>query len=179
MARIALKSAAAGILTAGAAAAALAIGAAGAQTPDEDATLTRLEAADYAAHAGKLFQRADIDKNGVLDAREYHALAIVTAELSRLNRAVMVDVEDSPQMITLDYDGPASLSQGERARIDAVSARAFFNAAGADNLMSADEFVALELERFADADRNDNGVLTRSELTRLAARNAHLAKSQV
>ena len=141
-------------------------------------TLTRLEAAQYAEHASALFTQADINQDGLIDAREYRALAIVTAELSRLSRSVTLLVGGEARGVAISYDGPASLSRAERARIDAVSARAFFLAAGADNAISADEFVAFEMERFASADRNGNGVLQRKELTQLAAGNAGLPRGQ-
>ena len=67
------------------------------------------------------------------------------------------------------------MPQGERARIGAVAAREFYHAAGEDARLTEDEFIAFELERFSDADKNRNGVLDAYELKTFAARTARIA----
>ena len=55
---------------------------------------SKLEAAAAAANASRLFDRADLDKNGALDREEHEILAVVTAELAQLNGFVSIDAAD-------------------------------------------------------------------------------------
>lgn len=84
-----------------------------------------LTADEAAAHTNAIFARADIDGSGKLDANEYAALAIVTAELSRLNGFYALDIGDGREFVPLPVSAPGALSQAEHARVDAV-ARAEF-----------------------------------------------------
>ncbi|MEO0400436.1 MAG: hypothetical protein AAF224_13555 [Pseudomonadota bacterium] len=129
----------------------------GAETP-----VTTLEAEEVQTHAETLFRQADLDKNGDLDRDEFAALSIVVAELSRLNGFVAILDGDSRSAAPI---APApSLTIADRIRIDAVAAREHAIAAGADARLDLAEYVGLELNRFAAADRNRNGVLKAGEL---------------
>lgn len=132
----------------------------GAFEPAYGGPLAKFEMADVPAWAEEDFTRTDSDANGALDAREFGALAIVTAELAHLNGFVYVDAHT----IALPIDSPAAISQSERARIAAVAAREFYLAAGDNDAVSRAEFVAHKLEKFRHADRNRNGILSTTEL---------------
>lgn len=140
-------------------------------------TLTRLSAEAARANAEETFARADLDKSGALDAREYAALALVTAELSRLNGYVAYDMQGGVQTVALPVKSPEALTGGERARVLAVAYSNFYAAAGDDGQMSRDEFSGETSKRFKEADRNRNGVLARSELVTYAAKEASVLRS--
>ena len=129
------------------------------------------------AHANAIFARADIDGSGKLDANEYAALAIVTAELSRLNGFYALDIGDGREFVPLPVSAPGALSQAEHARVDAVARAEFYAAAGEDGLMDRQEYVGEQAARFLDADRNGNGMLAKAELTSFAARAAMISRS--
>lgn len=133
----------------------------------------RLTRAEAAAHAAAVFQRADLDRSGALDADEYAALAIVTAELSRLNGFIALGEDGA--VVALPVAKTAALSRGERARVEAVARQAFYVAAGADAKLAAAEFAAAEAAAFDAHDRNGNGRLAQQELSAFAARQAQLA----
>lgn len=134
---------------------------AGAATAD---TLTK---SDAVAHAAAVFHRADQNKDARLNADEFASLAIVTAELAHLNGYIEIE-GDAPRLVALPIDRPSALSVGERARIEAVARNTFYSAAQGDGALNEAEFVAVELERFRDADRNRNGALRKSELAKFA-----------
>ena len=136
-----------------------------------------LTADEAAAHANAIFARADIDGSGKLDANEYAALAIVTAELSRLNGFYALDIGDGREFVPLPVSAPGALSQAEHARVDAVARAEFYAAAGEDSLMDRQEYVGEQAARFLDADRNGNGMLAKAELTSFAARAAMISRS--
>lgn len=135
-----------------------------------------LTADEAAAHSNALFARADLDGSGALDANEYAALAIVTAELSHLNGFYALDIGDGREFVPLPVKTGA-LSQAEHARVDAVARAEFYAAAGADGVMDRAEYVGEQAARFLDADRNGNGMLAKAELTTFAARAAMIARS--
>jgi len=122
--------------------------------------LSSLEIVDAAAWAGESFDRTDTDGNGLIDANEFSALSIVTAELAHLNGFLHVNA----QIIALPIEAPTAISSVERARISAIASREFYIAAGDDSGISKAEFVNHKLEKFHNADRNRNGVLNATEL---------------
>lgn len=139
--------------------------------------LKRLQIETAADHATALFQRADLNDDGVLNELEYQALAVVTAELARLNGFVSVMVDGGVRTVALSREPLAPLSGADRTRIEAIAFRDFQLAAGADNAISEGEFVQETLERFHNADRNRNGVLAKSEIKVFAANAARLPQT--
>ncbi len=140
--------------------------------PYDGAALTTLSQAEIANHAQLVFARADLDRNQALDVDEYTALAVVTAELSRLNGFVVVEKGETVGTIELADAGPAALPRSEHIRIAAVAQNAFYAFAGADGRMSAEEFAAAQGAVFDAADLNRNGKLGRRELSIFAQRQA-------
>jgi hypothetical protein len=136
----------------------------------------KLEAASAATSAEATFARADIDKSGALDANEYSALAVVTAELARLNGFVAIETGGEPQIVLLPIEAPGALTGGERARVDAVARTNFYAIAGEDSLISRDEYLGDQAARFIEADRNGNGALAKTELVAYAAREALISR---
>ena len=111
-----------------------------------------------------------------LTREEFLTLAVVSAELARLNGFVPVDYAGGVRTAALprvDAWGPA-----ERARIEATAERDYDLFAGVDERMSGEEFVAFRLEALTAADLDRNGVLTGSELVRFAALEARLPSRQ-
>ncbi|MBI1364948.1 MAG: hypothetical protein GC153_03205 [Alphaproteobacteria bacterium] len=140
---------------------------------DRPSSLRSLSAADAAADAAATFERADLDKSDALDIEEYASLAVITAELARLNGYVRLAADDALP-IALPIRAPEALAGAERARVEAVARRDFYRIAGDDGRISKREFLAAAAERFAAADRNRNGVLAKRELAAFAARKASL-----
>lgn len=118
---------------------------------------------DAARDAARLFNRADMDANGVVDVEEYAALEVVEAELARLNRAVVIDGV-SLRHIELPAEVADRLSAGERARVDAVARREFHVWSDTENGLAEEAFVALRLARFDAADGDQNGRLQGDEM---------------
>lgn len=141
--------------------------------------IAELTRARSAAMSEAIFVRADLDESGDLDANEYAALAIVTAELARLNGFVVLAADGADEIVALPVKAREALGSGERARIDAVARAEYYAAAGADGRMSLAEFAAERAANFAAADRDRNGRLTHRELSAFAAAEARLARSEV
>jgi hypothetical protein len=135
--------------------------------PAYGAAATALEARASARHAAEVFDRADLNNDGDLDAEEYEVLAIVTAELSRLNGFIGVDAEAGLRTVAVPRGEP-SLSGAEKARLKERAAAEFAAIAGDDQRLGADEYVTAELERFLASDADRNGVLTGVELSAYA-----------
>ena len=147
------------------------------ESPDayDGEALKTLSEADIAGHAERVFARADMDASGTLDADEYTALSVVTAELARLNGFVVIEREDEPARIEIATGEPASLPEAEHIRIAAVAQTRFYGFAGDDGVMTADEFAAAQAWLFASADFNNNGQLAKRELAVFAKQQASLA----
>ncbi|MCA8889226.1 MAG: hypothetical protein KDA46_10380 [Parvularculaceae bacterium] len=133
-----------------------------------------LEAEAAARHASAVFDRADLNADGELDAREYEALSIVTAELARLNGFVSVDFDGVAAPVALPITAPKAMTSAERIRVEAIASREFHLVADGDDAITHDEYVSAQLELFAAADQNRNGVLSARELQSYAAWQAHL-----
>lgn len=127
----------------------------------------RLSVAELRAHADAIFDCADLDKSGALDASEYAALALVTAELSRLNGFVALHVGAESRVVPLPRQ-QFEVTRAERVRIEAVARRAFYSAAGDDSALERFEFAGMLAERFAALDANRDGSLARRELSAFA-----------
>ena len=124
-------------------------------------------------HAATLFARADADADGVLNADEFTALSIVTAELARLNGFIVVETPEEPATI---FVGPAarSMTQAEYARVAAVARNKFYVFSNGDGAMSIDEFANLQKADFEAADLNNNNRLGKRELALYGQRQAKL-----
>ncbi|MEL7487767.1 MAG: hypothetical protein AAGJ87_11200, partial [Pseudomonadota bacterium] len=130
--------------------------------------LTTLDYETVEENAEATFEQADLDDSGALDADEFAALSIVTAELSMLNGFLSYKTDDGLQTVALPVAAPHVVSRHDKTRLDAVARRAFYRAAGEDAALSAEEFVGLKTAAFHDADNNGNGRLSRSELDAFA-----------
>lgn len=137
---------------------------------------TQLEAATVAATAKSVFSRADLDNDGILSRDEFLTLAVVSAELARLNGFVPVDYAGGVRTAALPRAD--AWDQVERARIEAAAERDYALFAGVDQRLSGEEFVAMRLESLTAADLDRNGVLTGAELGRFAAIEARLPSRQ-
>ncbi len=144
--------------------------------PAYGALATQLEASTVAATAKSVFNRADLDNDGILSRDEFLTLAVVSAELARLNGFVPVDYAGGVRTAALPRVD--AWTSTERARIAATAERDYALFAGADERMSGEEFVAMRLETLTAADLDRNGVLTGTELGRFAAIEARLPSRQ-
>ena len=152
----------------------IAAGAAIAATGGDDAEAyaadtVALDVAQASISAGALFDRADLNQDGALDQDEYAALSIVRAELARLNGFVWFEADGVSVAAPVAEANASPLSIAERIRIETVSSFAYHTAAGADDVLDRNDFIAHELERFQAADTNDDGVLVDAELTKIAS----------
>ncbi|NWG71665.1 MAG: hypothetical protein HXY23_08685 [Parvularculaceae bacterium] len=136
------------------------------------ARIAQLTETEAAAHGAARFVRADLDGSGSLDADEYVSLVLVTAELSRLNGFVALAAGGRDEVVALPLDAPGALGVGERSRVEAVARGEFYAIAGSDGLMSASEHAEEAARRFAAADRDRSGVLSKRELEAFAGREA-------
>ena len=133
----------------------------------------QIEAATVAETAKAVFDRADLDNDGQISREEYVTLAVVTAELARLNGFVPVDYAGGVRTAPAPQGAPWSAK--ERARVAASAEREYALYAGEDERMTNAEFVAARLEAMAAADLDRNGVLTGAEMLRFAASEARVA----
>lgn len=157
-----------------AAVAGLVNGAAVVPAPAYGAPAQSLEAAAAAHNAASLFDRADLSNDGALDDEEFVILAIVTAELARLNGFVAIDLEGSARTVALP--GLRSpLNAAEKSAIGERAFREFARLAGDDERLARDEFVGAALERFLVSDADRNGVLAGGELSAYAQHQSRLA----
>lgn len=137
---------------------------------------TQLEAATVAATAKMVFARADLDNDGTLSSEEYLTLAVVSAELARLNGFVPVDYAGGVRTAPLPRAG--AWTSAARARVQAMAENDYEVFAGDDQRMSREEFVASRIEMLTAADLDRDGLLTGAELLRFAAIEARLPARQ-
>jgi formylmethanofuran dehydrogenase subunit E-like metal-binding protein len=142
--------------------------------PAYGAPIDRLDATIAASQAERVFNRADLDNDGSLSQDEYTVLAVVSAELARLNGFVAIDISDGVRTVAVSTGGKQSLSSTERARINERATREFRVVAGDDERLASDEYITAQLEQFLSNDLDRNGVLTGSELATFA-----LAQSKI
>lgn len=143
-----------------------------AASPYEGASLTRLSQDEAATHASKVFARSDRNGDNALDADEFAALSIVTAELAQLNGFVTIEHDEGAKTIALAAAGKGALPASEHVRIDAVSRHVFYSFAGADGVLDAQDYARLQDAMFAASDLNASGDLSRRELSAYARRQA-------
>ncbi len=139
-----------------------------------DNVVSSLSRDEIADHAKRVFARADRNADSVLDVDEYTALSVVTVELARLNGFITIETGEEPGVVELPGAASAALTTSEHTRIAAVSQTAFYVHAGADGVMTADEFVAAQQAFFDAADLNRNQFLKRRELSIFAQRQASM-----
>ena len=122
---------------------------------------------DVWVDAERVFEKVDVNRDGVIDVDEYAAQAVVYAGLARLNGLVAVDGRDTVH-VGLPHDGREELGLAERTAIDAVARNDYYAVTAERGAMTPRTWVTLQIERFAEADRNEDGQLTGRELTRYA-----------
>ena len=108
--------------------------------PYGDAPLTSLSYDEAGAHAERVFERSDRDGDGTLNVDEFAALSIVTAELAHLNGFIVIEHEDGVKTVPLSAAGEGALSASEHVRINAVARHVFYNFAGPDRALDAEEY---------------------------------------
>jgi len=160
-----------------AAVAALSVAAAsfvGVDSAYQDGEMQRLSQTEAASYAQSVFDRSDLNGDGVLNVDEFAALSIVTAELANLNGFVAIEKEAQLETIALPISAPGALGDAEQTRIDAVARHTFYAFAGADGKMQQGEYLGFQRAIFSSADLNANGALTNAELSIYAQRQAYL-----
>lgn len=130
------------------------------------APATAIGVEDVRGDAEALFAKVDVDQSGDLDIEEFASHVVVLAELARFSGLVALD-GPVPQQISLPTGMAPRMAPTERAAIDAVARRTFFDHA-AGGTMAADSYVSYRLSVMAKADGNGDGVLEGPELTRFA-----------
>lgn len=158
-----------------AAGASLISSAAVAPSPAYPSEAVRLEAAGAASSALHIFDRADLDNNEFLDRDEYEILAVVTAELARLNGFIALDAGVGIETVAIAPASDGSLAKAEKARVEDRARREFQLYAGDDERLAPDEFVDAQLEIFLATDADRNGVLVGAELKAYAHAQSKLA----
>ena len=143
----------------------------------DDTTVAKLTRSDVESHANRVFTRADRDGDFNLNADEYTALAIVTAELAHLNGFIVI--ETGGQLSTASASGVSStaLSAAEQTRIEAVARGRFYVFSNDDGMMDQNEFLRAQSAVFDAVDYNKNGVLAKRELNAFAQQHAHISGS--
>lgn len=130
---------------------------------------TKLEIDAAGKQAARLFDRADMNKDGALDRDEYSILTVVSAELAQVNGFVAVEAGRGVEIIPIATDDLANhLTSQEKALVRERAAREFRVIAGDDERLSADEFIGAQLEQFLSSDKNRDGVLAGGELSAFA-----------
>jgi hypothetical protein len=138
--------------------------------PAYSGSITRLEATDFATDARRVFRNADLDASGDLDSAEYVALAIVDAELARLNGFIAFEFNGAAMKVAAaGAPTPSAMTFAERTRIDAVATREFHALAGRDARLNASEFESAAVELFTLADGDRDGAIAGAEFALIAA----------
>ena len=136
--------------------------------PAYGAQATKLEIDAAGRQAARIFDRADMNKDGALDSDEYSILTVVSAELAQLNGFVAIDAGRGVETIPVANFGGGDLSSREKARIRERAAREFRVIAGDDERLAEDEFIGAQLEQFLSSDKNRDGILAGGELATFA-----------
>lgn len=127
------------------------------------AEATSLTEEQLIAHATVVFARVDRDQDGWLDADEFAAERIVSAQLARLNRRIPIDADATVHLI-VPSEVPSSMELGERHTLTNIALNEHAaRTAGAPGLDVA-MFAEILLEEFLNADRDFDGVLEADEL---------------
>jgi len=146
--------------------------------PAYGAAAVSVEAEAVVREAISRFERADLNKDGALDEEEFAIMAIVGAELARLNGFVPIAMNGEVRTIPLGEARREPLTKAEKAMTAARAAREYRVIAGDDERVHVGEFVDAELEKFIADDADRNGELSGVELASFAHRQARLAPLQ-
>ena len=122
---------------------------------------------DVWVDAERVFEKVDVNRDGLIDVDEYAAQAVVYAGLARFNGLVAVDGRQTVH-VGLPRDERSELGIAERTAIDAVARGDYYALTAERGPLTPRNWVTMQIERFADADRNEDGQLTGRELTRYA-----------
>ena len=125
---------------------------------------------DVWVDAERVFDKVDVNRDGVIDVDEYAAQAVVYAGLARFNGVVAVDGRQTVH-VGLPVSARSEQSElgvAERTAIDAVARGDYYALTAERGPITPRNWVTLQIERFADADRNEDGQLTGRELTAYA-----------
>ena len=124
---------------------------------------------DVWVDAERVFDKVDVNRDGLIDVDEYAAQAVVYAGLARFNGLIAVDGRQTVH-VGLPRTDRSDLGLGERTAIDAVARNDYYALTAERGPITPRNWVTLQIERFADADRNEDGQLTGRELTAYAMR---------
>ncbi|MCB2113123.1 MAG: hypothetical protein KDD85_06185 [Parvularculaceae bacterium] len=131
-----------------------------------EANFFEVSSAARAAEAS--YSRADLNNDGHIDQDEYVTLAIVSAELFRLNGFVALETTNGALRVSIAAANEGALADKEKASIRARARAEYARLAGDDQKLSEREFVDSKVEEFYSADIDRNGVLTGAELKHFA-----------
>ncbi|MEM0929805.1 MAG: hypothetical protein AAGI89_11000 [Pseudomonadota bacterium] len=124
---------------------------------------TQLTEAQLVAHASTVFARVDQDRDGWLDAEEFAAERMISAQLARLSRRVPIDGDETVHLI-VPKEVPSSMERGERLTLTNIARNEHAaRSAGAPGLDEA-AFASILIEEFLNADRDFDGILQAEEL---------------
>lgn len=122
---------------------------------------------DVWVDAERVFEKVDVDRNGEISVDEYAAQAVVFAGLARFNGLIAIDGRETVHILVPD-DVRGELGLAERTAIDAVARGEYYELTEARGALTPRAWVALSVERFAEADRNEDGQLQGRELSDFA-----------
>lgn len=130
----------------------------------DDVTKTSISRDAFATASSTRFEQVDVNDDQRIDLDEYAAFSIVSAELARLNRGVVIEAPE-PVAAALPAQTPKTVSPAEFSAIDAIARRRFYSASPDGSPLSEQTWTTLLMTDFSRADRNANDVLSADELT--------------
>ncbi len=142
------------------------------------AAAERLSLADFSHASSRQFHRADLDGSGLLEQEEFVALAVVSAELARLNGFVALDGHKQLKVLDLPNEDNLAAPDLNRRRIE-QSARAIYAdlAFGGPGILESSYVIAREVS-FRKLDQDQDNSLSGPDLGRLAIALTHPAPSE-
>jgi hypothetical protein len=146
--------------------------------PAYDPPASKVEALSLAQSAAAQFDRADLNNDFQLDSGEYAMLAVVTAELARLNGFISVISAGRAETVALAEGQGAPLTGSDRAEIQHRALSDYAQIAGRDGRVTRDEFVGAQLELLSMIDADRDGALSGAELAQFAAYVSRLTPRQ-
>ncbi|NHK27431.1 hypothetical protein FF098_005890 [Parvularcula flava] len=124
---------------------------------------TEIVLEDARLNADNMFDKIDVNGDGLISIDEYASQAVVNASLSRFNGVVAIDGRQTFH-ITLPNEATGRLASYEQTTIDAIARNEFYAFAGSDSAMDRREWIAAKLNDFAEVDFNEDGRLSGPEL---------------
>ncbi|MEO1043385.1 MAG: hypothetical protein AAFX52_13975 [Pseudomonadota bacterium] len=131
------------------------------------AEATVLTEQQLVAHAETVFDRVDQDQDGWLDAEEFTAERLVSAQLARLSRRVPIDADETVHIV-VPREVPSSLELGERQTLTNIARHEHAARAVDTPGLNRAAFADLFIEEFLAADHDFDGVLKADELSHFA-----------